>query len=448
MPEEVAPGPSGVPGRVWSNPNFRRLWAGSAASTFGSEVAELALPLLAIITLSASATAVGLLRVAQFLPFLLVTLPIGMLVDRHRAHRLSFMVGADLGRFLLVGTIPLAVWAGVGRMELVYVAVFATGVLTVLYQLSDFALLPSIVAPEQLVDANGRITGTQAANEVGGRGLGGLLIEATSAPAAVAVNAVTFLVSALSLRRIRLDDDGGALSSPAARFSWHDTVEGLRMVLRHRYLRPLLGEASTYNIFNEMFVLGLMLYAVRGLGMNAAELGLVFTASGVGAFVGSWFGPRITGRWGYGRVLLATVALGNTMPLACAFAGGFGGALLPVLCAVFVAMGLGSGIANVHGVTLRQVAVPDELHGRVNAAYRLLSWGGLPLGAAVGGIVAARWGALSATAVGAAGMAASTLWILFSAVPRLRRIADARWDSPANGMTGSPENPSPRAFTD
>ena len=424
-------------GRVGANPNFRWLWTGSAASTFGSEVAELALPLLAIITLSASATAVGLLRVAQFLPFLLVTLPIGVLVDRHRTHRLTFMVGADLGRFLLVGSIPLAVWAGLGRIELVYIAVFAAGVLTVLYQLSDFALLPSIVAPEQLVDANGKIAGTQAANEIGGRGLGGLLIEATSAPAAVAVNAVMFLVSALSLRRIRLEvrgdtadtADAGVLSAPPTRFTWRDTVEGLRLVLRHRYLRPLLGEAATYNAFNEMFILGLMLYAVRGLGMNAAELGLVFTASGIGAFFGSWFGSRVTERWGYGRVLLATVALGNTMPLACAFASGLGDALLPVLCTVFAAMGLGSGIANVHSVTLRQVAIAEELHGRVNAAYRLMSWGAMPLGAAVGGVVA-RNGALLATTVGAAGMAASTLWIAFSAVPRLRRIEDARRDHP------------------
>lgn len=164
--------PPGLPcmsGRIGSNANFRRLWAGSAASTFGSQVAELALPLLAIITLSASATAVGLLRVAQFLPFLLVTLPMGVLVDRHRTRRLSFMVGAGLGRFLLVGSIPLAVWAGIARIELVYLAVFAAGVLTVLYQLSDFALLPSIVAPEQLVDANGKIAGTTGSPESPGR---------------------------------------------------------------------------------------------------------------------------------------------------------------------------------------------------------------------------------------------------------------------------------------
>ena len=246
-----------------------------------------------------------------------------------------------------------------------------------------------------------------------------------------------FLVSALSLRRIRLEvrgdtadtADAGVLSAPPTRFTWRDTVEGLRLVLRHRYLRPLLGEAATYNAFNEMFILGLMLYAVRGLGMNAAELGLVFTASGIGAFFGSWFGSRVTERWGYGRVLLATVALGNTMPLACAFASGLGDALLPVLCTVFAAMGLGSGIANVHSVTLRQVAIAEELHGRVNAAYRLMSWGAMPLGAAVGGVVA-RNGALLATTVGAAGMAASTLWIAFSAVPRLRRIEDARRDHP------------------
>ena len=192
-------------------------------SSFGSEVAELALPLLALVTLSASATEVSLLRVAQFLPFLLATLPLGVLVDRRRRHRLSLMVGADLGRFLLVAAIPITVWVGVARIELLYGVVFAAGILTVLYQLADFAFLPSVVDRAQLVDANGKIAASQSANEVGGRGLGGLLIQAVSAPVAVAVNAVAFLVSALCLRRIKtnqIDEDEMAAAAPSPGPAW------------------------------------------------------------------------------------------------------------------------------------------------------------------------------------------------------------------------------------
>jgi hypothetical protein len=309
-------------------------------------------------------------------------------------------------------------------------------VLTVLYQLADFALLPSIVGAEHLVEANGRIAGTQAANEIGGRGLGGLLVQATSAPAAVAVNAVTFLVSALSLRRIRLAPrpappaDTAPPAAPAAASAWQDTVEGLRVALRHRYIRALLAEATTVNAFNEVFVLGLVLHAVRGLGMSAAELGLAFTASGAGSFAGAWFGARVTDRFGYGRVLLVTLVLGNSAPLALPVADRFGAAPLPVLCAAFVVMGVGIGIANVHAVTLRQVSTAEHLRGRVNAAYRLVSWGAIPVGASAGGFVAAHHGAFTAMTAGAAGIASATLWVALSAVPRLRRIEDAAADQP------------------
>ena len=133
------------PPAAWTNRSFRRLWFASTVSSFGSEVAELALPLLALLALSASAAEVGLLRVAQFLPFLLATLPLGLLVDRRRRHRQSLMVGADLGRFALIAIIPITVWVGVAQIELLYAVVFAAGVLTVLYQIADFAFLPSVV---------------------------------------------------------------------------------------------------------------------------------------------------------------------------------------------------------------------------------------------------------------------------------------------------------------
>ena len=306
--------------RVWSNRSFRRLWFASTVSSFGSEVAELALPLLALLTLSASATEVGLLRVAQFLPFLLATLPLGLLVDRRRRHRLSLMVGADLGRFLLVAAIPITVWIGVASIELLYGVVFAAGILTVLYQIADFAFLPSVVDRAQLVDANGKIAASQSANEIGGRGLGGLLIQAISAPVAVAVNAVAFLVSALCLRRIKInqtdEDEIAAAASPPGP-AWREVIEGLRLAVRDRYVRALLGEATTFNVFNEMFILGLLIYSVRELGLGPAAIGLVFTAGGVGSFVGAWFGARVTGRFGYGRVLLVTLIVGNAAPRGC-----------------------------------------------------------------------------------------------------------------------------------
>ena len=413
---------------AWTSRSFRRLWTASTVSTFGSEIAELALPLLALVTLSATAGEVALLRVAQFVPFLVATLPVGLLVDRHVRLRLRLMIGADVGRFALFAVIPIAVWAGAAQVELLYGVVFAAGILTVVYQVADFALLPSVVPADQLVDANGKLAASQSANEIGGRGLGGLLVELVSAPAAVAVNAASFLTSAVSLRGVTLDEPSTASPEEQPdlavgdRRTRQELTEGLRVALGHRYIRALLGEATTYNAFNEVFMLGLLLHAVRDLHLSAAVIGLVFTAGGVGSFVGAWFGSRVTGRFGYGRVLLVTLLLGNTAPLALAF---FSRATLPLLCLVFAVVGVGIGVANVHAVSLRQVTLPDRLRGRVNAAYRLISWGAIPLGATLGGVAAAELGARPAMLLGAAGVATSTLWVAFSGVPRLRTIEEA-----------------------
>ncbi len=410
----VTPGTST---RAWSNPDFRRLWAGSAVSSFGAEIAELAIPLLAIVTLAATPSEVGTLRTAQFLPFLLATLPLGMLVDRSR--RLPLMIGADVGRFALIMIIPLAVWAGIARIELLYVVMFAAGVLTVLYQVADFAFVPDVVAAQQLVDANGKIAAAQSANEIGGRGFGGVLVDTLSAPVAVLLNAVGYLASAIWLSRIRVTETS---RSEPDRPTWADITAGLREALRHRYVRPLLGEATTFNFFNEMFILGLMLFLARDLGLSAAVIGVVFTVGGVGSFIGAWFGSRVTGRFGYGRVLVATLILGNTAPVLVAPARDGGLDVVVLFCAIFAAMGLGIGIANVHAVSVRQTALPEQLRGRVNAAYRLISWGAIPVGATLGGVVAGAWDARTAMITGAAGMSLATLWVAFSPVRRLRSI--------------------------
>ncbi|MCO8276781.1 MFS transporter [Actinoplanes sp. TRM 88003] len=407
---------------VWSNRNFRRLWRGSAASTLGSEVAEIALPLFALVTLSATASEASILRVAQFLPFLLVTIPAGLLVDRFQGGRLRMMIGADLGRALLIVLLPLAAWTGTAGMPVLYVVVFAATTLTVVYQVADFAILPRIVTEGQLVDANGKLAATQSASEIGGRGAGALLVQALSAPVALLLNAAGYLVSALSLSRIRLP---ATAEPPAGDPPVRDLVRGLRFTVRHRFVRPLLGEATTFNLFNEIMMLGLLLHAVREAGLTPLAIGAVFVAGGVGSFAGAWFGSRFTARFGYGRVLLVTLILGNGAPLGVLLADRVGSGLVALLCGVFVVMGVGIGIANVHAVSLRQAATPEALRGQVNAAYRLVSWGAIPVGAALGGVVATQAGPFTAMAVGAIGVSVSTVWVACSSVPRLRTIHDA-----------------------
>jgi Na+/melibiose symporter-like transporter len=407
--------------KAWADRNFRRLWVGSSASWFGSEIGELALPLLALITLSATPAEMGLLRTMQFLPFLLATLPLGILVDRVRKRPL--MIGADLGRFVLIGGIPVLVWVGAGHIELVYAFVFAAGVLTVLYQLSDFALLPRVITTDRLLDANSKLTATQSAAEIGGKGVGGLLVQALTAPFAVLFNAAGYLISAVAISRIKVDE---RVERPKERRSIRrEVAEGLRVVLRNRYVRPLLSESTTYNFFFEAFLVGLMVYAVRELGLSPAQIGLAFTIGAVGTFLGAWFGTRVAGRFGYGRALLVTMLVGNSASVLFILLDDKSTALL-ILGSVFFLMGLGTGIANVHATSLRQTVIPGALHGRVNAAYRMVSWGAVPLGASLGGLLATQFDAHTAMLVGALGIPLGTIWIAASPIPRVRSITDVQ----------------------
>ncbi|MBM7784939.1 MFS transporter [Tenggerimyces flavus] len=406
--------------RAWTDRNFRRLWVGSSASWFGAEIGELAIPLLALITLAATPAELGLLRTMQFLPFLLATLPLGVLVDRCRKRPL--MIGADLGRFVLIGGIPVLIWVGAGHLELVYVFVFAAAMLTVLYQLSDFAFLPRVVTSERLLDANSKLTATQSAAEIGGKGLGGLLVQALTAPFAVLFNAVGYLVSAFAISRIDIDE---RIERKAGRSVWREVAEGLRIVLRNKYLRPLVSESTTYNLFFELFLVGLMVFAVRDLGMSAALIGLAFTIGAVGTFLGAWFGARVAGRFGYGRVLLVTFLVGNSASVLLLLMNDKGTAIL-ILASVFFLMGLGTGIANVHATSLRQTVIPSALHGRVNAAYRMVSWGAVPIGASLGGLIATQFSPHTAMLVGALGIPLGTVWIAFSAIPKVRSIAEVQ----------------------
>jgi MFS family permease len=422
----VTPSPTPRPPNAWRSNSFRWLWGSTAVSTFGAEIGELALPLLAVITLTAEPGGVAALRSAQFLPFVLATLPFGLLVDRVR--RRPLLIGADVGRFLVVALIPLAIWVGIASIPALCVMVFCAGTLTVLSQVAAFAFTPLVVSAEDLPDANARISATEAAAEIGGRGIAGVAVQVLGAPVTIMANAIGYLASAFALSRVRDEETRPARrpdSAQGGRVAVAEVKEGLRTALRNRYVRALLGEATTYNLFNEIFMIGFLLYAARTLRLSPAILGLVFVAGGVGSFLGAWFGTRWTGRWGYGRVLTVTLALGNTVPLVAVFGGAAGSWAAPLLGAVFLVVGLGIGVANSHAITVRQLATPDELRGRVNSAYRLISWGAIPVGAALGGAVAASLGAWSAVLVGGLGVAAATFWVVFSPVPGLNRVQDA-----------------------
>jgi len=419
----AAPEPAG-PMLLWRHRDFRRLFAGATVSRLGSEISELAIPLLVIITLDGTETEVGFIRTAQFLPFLLLTLHAGVLVDRVR--RRPLMVTADLARFVLIGAIPALIWLGVDRMEPLYLLVFAAGAFTVIHQLADTAYLPSLIGPDQLMRANSRLVAAQSAADLSGQGVGGLLVAALSAPIAVLVDAFSFLFSGVAVAGIRHREPapgGHALADRAPMRT--EIADGIRYLLRSRYLRPLVGEAATYNAAYQVFIIGLLLWLVRELQMSPALIGLILSLAALGAFAGAAAGVKLSTRYGFGPTMLVTMAVGNGAPLALFATTSGGPGTVALLGGTFALMGFGTALANVHNVTLRQSAIPDRLQGRVNAAYRLVSWGVIPIGAVLGGLLAQEMGAHHAALAGGVGVAAATLWVAFSPIPRLREALPA-----------------------
>lgn len=404
---------------AWASTEFRALWRASTMSVAGSEVGELAVPVLALVVLHASPTELSWVRVAQFAPFLLLTLPLGVLVDRRPRRRL--MVQADLLRGVLLLTVAGLALTAVLSVPVLVALVAVVGACTVLYTMADFSFLPQVLTPTQLPDGNARITATHSALGIGGQGVGGALVQVITAPWALVVNGLAYLGSALFLRQVRTVEEQPA---PATEPGWAAAWAGVRALCRHRRVRALAAEATIWNLGNELLMLSVIILVVRTYDLGPLVLGLVLTAGGVGAFAGSALSARLTRAVGYGPGLVAAMLVGNSAPLAVvALTSGSTWRVL-LLAAAFLVSGVGIGVANSQAVTVRQLAVPEALRGRVNAAYRFLSWGALAVGALGAGLLVDTAGAYRGAVVGAVVMACATIPVALSPVRRMRSTVD------------------------
>jgi MFS family permease len=413
------PAPAAAPparsGGLWQHPSFLKFWAASAISDVGSQVSALALPLVAALMLGATPWQMGLLSAAGSLPTLLVGLFAGVWVDRVR--RRPLLIAADLGRAAILLTIPLASVWGLLRIELLYVVALSAGVLTVLFDVTFLSFVPSLVAREQLVEANSKIEATSSAAQVVGPGLGGVLVGALGAAFAVVIDALSFVASALFISGIRVTEPSPARAGGGVAA---EIGEGLREVFTHRVLRVLAGCSATSNLFGRMFLAVYVLYMTRDLGLGSVGVGLVFATGGFGALAGALVAGPVTRRFGPGPTMIGAQLLfgltGMLVPLAV---------LVPrVALPMIVASEFGQWMAvtayYVNAVSVRQAMIPDGLQGRVNATMRFIAGGALPIGALIGGALGGVIGLPLTLVVAEFGMLLAFLWLLLSPVRRLR----------------------------
>jgi MFS family permease len=403
-------------GGLWRHGDFLKLWAAETVSQFGSNVSNIALPLVAVLVLHATAFQVAALGAVDFTPFLLFSLPAGVWVDR--LPRRPIMVIADLGRAVALGSIPVAAAIGHLTLEQLYVAGFVTGTLTVFFDVSYQSYLPSLVDRAALVEGNSKLEVSRSAAQIGGPGVGGLLVRAFTAPYAVLADAASFLCSAMfifAIRRKEVVPERHA-ESPSMR---RELAAGIKYLLRHRFWRPISISTATFNFSNNLAFSILIVYAVRRLHMSPLAIGVTFALSNGGALVAAILAKRIGSRLGVGRtILLGTLADSLPLVLVPLAPTSFP---IPFLVVAFTFVGFGVVLYNVNAISLTQALTPERLLGRVNASRRFIVWGTIPLGNLAGGALA-TWIGLRPTLF--VGTLATLLAVLPIALSPVRSIAE------------------------
>lgn len=409
-----------TPASLWRNRSFLALWWGQAVSEVGSQVSFIAVPLTAIVVLHTNAFATGLLGTFQFAPFLLFGLPVGVWVDRW--PRRWILIVADCGRLLALGSIPVVASLGVLTLAQLYAVGFAVGTLTVFFDVAYQSFLPALVEGDQLTNANSKLTFTQSASEIAGPGLGGALVGLAGPARAVIADALSYLVSVISLLMVRSAREEVPHKSER-RALRVELMEGLRYVLGHRILRLIAGCTGTWHFFSGGTNAIVLVYAVRELHLTPAQIGLWFALGSLGALPGAALAEKVIARFGIGTTIRVSAIMGGwpwvlvplaqpPNPLPLLITSGVLGSLF----------GVGYDIAQ---VSLRQAITPHRLQGRMNATMRFLIWGTLPIGAFAGGLAGQLIGLRPALFVGAGGILLASAWVIGGPVPRVRRPDDA-----------------------
>jgi MFS family permease len=382
---------------LWRHRDFLLLWSGQTTSQVGAAVGAVAVPLLAATVLGASPFQMGLLTAAESIGFLLVGLPAGALLDRVR--KIPVMVGADVVRLVLLLSVPVAWWAGVLTFTQLTLVVLAVGVATVFFDVGYQSVLPA----------------------VGGPALGGGLVQLAGAANAVLLDAMSYLVSAVLLARMRTaEPPPGAQPRRSLRA---EMGEGLRYVLGHRLLRPIALCTGSSNLFGGVLAAVSVLFLARELALPAGIVGLVLAVGSVGGLAGALTSGAWTRRFGQARVLVAVLFL--TAPGVLLQPLAQPGPRLAFYAAGSFALGYGVVVYNVAQVSFRQTVTPDRLLGRMNASIRFLVWGTLPLGGLLGGALGELIGLRATLLVGAVGLVLAPLWLLASPLRRMRDLPAA-----------------------
>ncbi|HVQ91487.1 MAG TPA: MFS transporter [Mycobacteriales bacterium] len=389
--------------RLRDSRGFRLFWAASTVSGFGSQITMFAVAVLIVTTLDGTPADVGLVNSARWLPYLLFGLVVGALADRVR--RRPLLVGTDLARAALLCAVPLLAWPDQLSVPVLIVIMAVFGLASLVNDAAHQSFLPRLLPRDALPRANARLEQSSAAAETSGPAMAGGLVSWLGAPAAVLVDAASYLVSAVLTARIPIEDPPAPARGPLRQ----EIREGVGWVYGHRMLRPLALSTHGWTLFAAVLGAVYVPYALLELGLSPLESGLTLAAAGVGGLLGSGLSERwgrrpgiaVPAAWLLDAVGIAVIAVTPVHGLVVAGAGQF-------------LNGLGLGLSSPVELSYRQAATPDRLQARMNATMRSFNRAAVVIGAPVGGLIADAVGIRFALWVAAAGLTTAALALLSS----------------------------------
>lgn len=401
---------------LWGDRDFRRLWVADGLSQIGTRISFVALPLLALAELKASAFQVSMLVVLETAAFLVLGLPVGAWCDGWRNRPVLLI--ADVGRAVALGSLPVAAVFGVLTLGHLYAAVAVTGILTVFFDVAHQTYLPRLVERAHLVEGNSKLQANISIAEVSGPAAGGLLVQWLTAPLAIVVDALSFVWSAAWLRSIKRGEPRRERRPERGLIS--EIQEGLRFVFTHRLLRAIACSGASVVFFQAGSIAITITFLTVDIGLTPGKVGALTSIGPLGAVAAALTTDAIARRIGQARLMrVAIVGVGAGMLLVPLTGPGSH-------LAWFAVGGLISGFSlvalNIVEVSFRQTLCPDHLMSRMNATIRFMFRATAPFGALLGGVGATQLGMRPTLWITGAGVLLSSAWLLSSPLRHVRDL--------------------------
>ncbi|BCB04796.1 MFS transporter [Bacillus sp. KH172YL63] len=405
---------------LFQNKSFMKFWIGQTISMFGSQISVMALPLTAVLIFDASPMEMGIYMGMATAPYLVIGLFAGVWVDRVR--RRPLMLTSNLLSAAILSLIPVLAWLDLLTISLMYIILFLFGSTRVVFELAYLSFIPSIVGQNEIADANSKIHSTVSVAKVAGPSLAGFLISLVTAPFAILIDSVSFIVSYFVLRRIPVEEPLPKVKT--VNNIWKEIGLGLKTIFTHRILLSLSASTATINFFHTTFSAVFMIFLVKNVHLTPLEIGLVMSIGSIGTLIGAFTAKKVSDRIGIGPSIIGStisIVLGTfiifSTPTSVWIA-------LPLLAFGQFFTGFGNTVYLVNQVSLRQSITPNNLLGKVNASSRFLTRGVMPIAGLFGGVIGTLFGLRTALLITVLGYTIAVLWLIFSPVKTVRTIED------------------------